>query len=355
MAAPHNLDTDLPRWAYFMAAFATFAYQTLDAIDGKQARRTGASSPLGEMFDHSIDSIVTLFHAITFLICIRFGAGWSAYLFIVMTFFAAYLCIWENYYTDEMRFGYWNSPTEALLVSIVALAAHGFIGTAEFWTWNALDLAPAVVRETVRNVLLGSSLAQYKCVESFYVLVDTMTLNHLFFLCGALMAISSALPSTMIVLKSARHNTRRGYYSGALVAVLPFFFISGFFTAFLYFSPVHDGLLTSHIVGVLFAYGLPCAYIESRLVVARVCDEQAILFPFIMYPLPFMFLHQYLEWHLIGSAHMLYAYLIYVIVVFIHFAAFTIHEICEHLGIQAFSLDYLKKKNQHGGMTSKVQ
>jgi phosphatidylglycerophosphate synthase len=27
-------------------------YQTLDAIDGKQARRTGTSSPLGELFDH---------------------------------------------------------------------------------------------------------------------------------------------------------------------------------------------------------------------------------------------------------------------------------------------------------------
>lgn len=29
-----------------------FAYQSLDAIDGKQARRTGTSGPLGELFDH---------------------------------------------------------------------------------------------------------------------------------------------------------------------------------------------------------------------------------------------------------------------------------------------------------------
>jgi phosphatidylglycerophosphate synthase len=27
-------------------------YQTLDAVDGKQARRTGTSSPLGQLFDH---------------------------------------------------------------------------------------------------------------------------------------------------------------------------------------------------------------------------------------------------------------------------------------------------------------
>ena len=35
------------RWA-----IGLFAYQSLDAIDGKQARRTGMAGPLGEMFDH---------------------------------------------------------------------------------------------------------------------------------------------------------------------------------------------------------------------------------------------------------------------------------------------------------------
>lgn len=33
-------------------ALGLFAYQTFDAIDGKQARRTGTGSPLGELFDH---------------------------------------------------------------------------------------------------------------------------------------------------------------------------------------------------------------------------------------------------------------------------------------------------------------
>ncbi len=33
-------------------ALGLFFYQTMDVIDGKQARRTGTSSPLGELFDH---------------------------------------------------------------------------------------------------------------------------------------------------------------------------------------------------------------------------------------------------------------------------------------------------------------
>ncbi|KIH47948.1 hypothetical protein ANCDUO_21987, partial [Ancylostoma duodenale] len=46
-----------PSWAYALAALGLFTYQTLDATDGKQARRTGAASPLGELFDHGCDSI----------------------------------------------------------------------------------------------------------------------------------------------------------------------------------------------------------------------------------------------------------------------------------------------------------
>lgn len=34
-----------------------FIYQSLDAIDGKQARRTNSQSPLGELFDHGCDSV----------------------------------------------------------------------------------------------------------------------------------------------------------------------------------------------------------------------------------------------------------------------------------------------------------
>ena len=46
-----------PRWCWLFNAACLFIYQTLDAIDGKQARKTGNSSPLGELFDHGCDSI----------------------------------------------------------------------------------------------------------------------------------------------------------------------------------------------------------------------------------------------------------------------------------------------------------
>lgn len=43
-------------WIFALVAVSLFFYQTLDALDGIQARRTGASGPLGEFVDHWFDS-----------------------------------------------------------------------------------------------------------------------------------------------------------------------------------------------------------------------------------------------------------------------------------------------------------
>lgn len=50
---------EIPGYALVLAAIGLFIYQTLDACDGKQARRTGNSSPLGELFDHGCDAVST--------------------------------------------------------------------------------------------------------------------------------------------------------------------------------------------------------------------------------------------------------------------------------------------------------
>ncbi|GFR42927.1 hypothetical protein Agub_g3824 [Astrephomene gubernaculifera] len=46
-----------PRWTYIFAGVSIVVYTNLDCIDGKQARRTNSSSPLGQLFDHGCDAI----------------------------------------------------------------------------------------------------------------------------------------------------------------------------------------------------------------------------------------------------------------------------------------------------------
>jgi len=52
-----------PSWVYYACAANLFIYQTLDAIDGKQARRTSSSSPLGELFDHGKSAFLNFLHS----------------------------------------------------------------------------------------------------------------------------------------------------------------------------------------------------------------------------------------------------------------------------------------------------
>ena len=48
-------------------------YLTLDSIDGKQARRSKVSSPLGQLFDHGSDSINVVFIGLT--VCYALNAS----------------------------------------------------------------------------------------------------------------------------------------------------------------------------------------------------------------------------------------------------------------------------------------
>ncbi|KAL4721060.1 hypothetical protein ACJJTC_007013 [Scirpophaga incertulas] len=64
---------NLPWWACTLCALGVFIYQSLDAIDGKQARRTNTQSPLGELFDHGCDSISTVFIALGACIAVKLG------------------------------------------------------------------------------------------------------------------------------------------------------------------------------------------------------------------------------------------------------------------------------------------
>lgn len=45
----------LPGWVWFLSWFGDSWYQTIDAIDGKQARRIDNCSPLGQLLDHNLD------------------------------------------------------------------------------------------------------------------------------------------------------------------------------------------------------------------------------------------------------------------------------------------------------------
>ena len=117
-----SLSGDYPRIFYLIAAIGLFLGQTLDAIDGKQARRIGASSPIGQLFDHGCDALSGVTMNIV-AIC-TFGLGGMptvAMLFGIFSYLMVYLANLNEYHTSIMitqvdNFG----VTETQLLQIAA-------------------------------------------------------------------------------------------------------------------------------------------------------------------------------------------------------------------------------------------
>lgn len=105
-----------PSWIYYYASFALFFYQTMDNIDGKQARRTGTSSPLGELFDHGIDSLNCCFCGLCCVASIGLGSTVWGFVLFTCTCISMYLSTWETYYTNTLYLAFMNGPTEGMLV-----------------------------------------------------------------------------------------------------------------------------------------------------------------------------------------------------------------------------------------------
>lgn len=64
----------------------------MDNADGKQARKIGASSPLGLLFDHGCDAISTFIAAMTLITVVQFGNTTNAmiaYLVVITPFYMA--------------------------------------------------------------------------------------------------------------------------------------------------------------------------------------------------------------------------------------------------------------------------
>jgi len=112
----NKLDRNGPAWVPLVHALCIFIYQTLDNMDGKQARKTKTSSPLGLLFDHGCDAVNAVMNVIA--INAIFGAGWNMKIFFMIWFglIAFFFQTWEEYYTGEMILPIMNGPTEGLLL-----------------------------------------------------------------------------------------------------------------------------------------------------------------------------------------------------------------------------------------------
>jgi len=146
-----TLQDDCPSWVWFFAAAALFTYQLLDALDGKQARRTQTSSPVGELFDHGCDALSTPMICLTLCNALR-SPDYLAFAYTAMISGGFYLAQWEQFNTGNFVLGYINGPTDGVLINIMILLFTGIYGQ-DFWKntvygyplWQLLNVGIALL------------------------------------------------------------------------------------------------------------------------------------------------------------------------------------------------------------------
>ncbi|XP_068133068.1 cholinephosphotransferase 1 isoform X1 [Hyperolius riggenbachi] len=159
---------EAPAWALLLCAIGLFVYQSLDAVDGKQARRTNSSSPLGELFDHGCDSISIVFVALGTVVAVRLGTMPSWMFFCCFISMFMFFCAqWQAYVSGTLRFGMID-VTELQLSVVAVFLLSAFFGST-FWDIQIPVTGLPLKVFPLMGIILGTI---YSCNNYFRVILS---------------------------------------------------------------------------------------------------------------------------------------------------------------------------------------
>lgn len=246
-----TLDQDCPSWVYYSWAIGLFLYQTFDAVDGSQARRTGQSGPLGELFDHGVDALNTSLEVLIFAASQNMGMGWKTVAVLFASLLTFYVQTWDEYHTKTLTLGVVNGPVEGVLILVTVYALTGFLGGAHVWQQSMLAAIGVPITWGIPDFIYNLTFTEWYLVQ------------------GSVVLVLNTLESSSNVIRARR---RRGDKSrGALAGLLPFAAIWVFVLAYLKLNP---RILNNHLVPFVLFVGLINAYSVGQMITAHLVGQR---------------------------------------------------------------------------------
>mmetsp|Transcript_26257 Transcript_26257/g.18623 ORF Transcript_26257/g.18623 Transcript_26257/m.18623 type:complete len:201 (+) Transcript_26257:171-773(+) len=135
---------EIPQWFFFLQFYCFFMYRLFDEMDGKQARRTGNSSPLGLLFDHGFDCFIVLIQTLINLAMVQCGNNNIALMTLLTAYFAFHLATLEEYYVGTLYLPVVNAVSEGSLLLLLLTLVSGIIGNG-FWATQLIDVTNAEI------------------------------------------------------------------------------------------------------------------------------------------------------------------------------------------------------------------
>jgi len=298
-----------PWWTTFSCALGLFIYQTLDAIDGKQARRTKTSSPLGELFDHGCDSLSTVFVSIASCCAVRLGLypGWM--LFQCLCASTLFYCAhWQTYVSGTLTFG-------------------------------TIDVTEGQI--VVMAVMLLSSFESFFSLDIWSSSLYFFSLNQLTTMVGGVCGLYSLFKSDGTIDKIFTGGAGRNGATVAGTSVLspagPLFCLV--IPAWVIAYKSDQSIFHDHPILYVLLFGMIGAKITNRLVVAHMCKgeitnrDASLLAPVLL------ILNQYFN-TFIPETVLLYISLVWVGLDLVWYSSKVCLEICNYLDVSLFKIPY---------------
>tara|TARA_B100000780_G_C21067735_1_gene429448 strand:- start:88 stop:1287 length:1200 start_codon:yes stop_codon:yes gene_type:complete len=124
-------------WINIACGLFLFIYQTLDCMDGKHARATNNSSPLGQLFDHGCDALSTPLMILTLCTSIQAGSTNLVICAVLAANIPFFLAQWAESKTGSLQHsvGGFFGVTETQLLFCTIHFVSAFM-PYDFWTSN---------------------------------------------------------------------------------------------------------------------------------------------------------------------------------------------------------------------------
>ncbi|WVW78960.1 hypothetical protein I302_100923 [Kwoniella bestiolae CBS 10118] len=264
----------LPSWVYLSWAIGLFAYQSMDAIDGKQARRTGMASALGEMFDHGCDAINTTLEVILCAHALGLNRSWWTVASQAASLCNFYASTWEEYHTGTLYLSAFSGPVEGILMICVIYLITAFHPSGPGF-WSTPILTP-LIKAFPQSLDLIYQINETLGLKGYWKL-DKLPANVAFMTFGAVGTVGNIVTSYSNVIQ-ARLKAGKPILS-PLLGYLPFFTHTLILVTWLHaelrggVSLVHDARLLPFIG----YWGMAFSYQVSQLILAHVTKSP---FPF---------------------------------------------------------------------------
>ncbi|XP_022921034.2 choline/ethanolaminephosphotransferase 1 isoform X1 [Onthophagus taurus] len=300
-----------PAWTCALCALGLFVYQSLDAIDGKQARRTGSANPLGELFDHGCDSISTVFVALAACTSVQLGyyPGWMFFqCFSAMTLF--YCAHWQTYVSGTLRFGQVD-VTEAQNTIIILQLISAIFGPS-IWTTK----------------FFGDSIPLWYSIPILTCICGVWSLSNML---------------VVIFTGGVGKNGSTVAGTSVLSPIIPFSAV--LLPAFIIYKKSVDHIYEEHPALYILAFGMVAAKVTNRLVVAHMTKSEMDYMDWSLLGPAMLFLNQYFN-VFIPEYYVLWLCLIWVTFDLYRYCYQICHEICDHLHIELFRIPYLGGSQQ---------